>query len=274
MSWQGIFGVAVASYLLVVAGVYFLQRSILYQPSASLPSPSAAGVAEMRPLILRAGDGLELTSWYKEADPGRHTIVLFHGNGGNLAHRAWKVRPWLDAGFGVLLVGYRGYGGNPGSPSEAGLFADGRAAIASLAARKIPRGRIVLFGESLGSGIAVKLAREAADSGPYAAIILEAAYTSITDVAATHYPFLPVRWLLKDRFESLSRIKGLNSPLFAIHGEKDTVIPFRFGLELYGAADGPKQKQWFPRGDHNDLYAHGAGKAVMDFLQALPAVPE
>jgi len=274
MSWQGILGVVITTYLFVVGGVYLFQRSILYQPSTSVPSPAASGVPDMRPVTVRTEDGLELTSWYKEATPGRHTVVLFQGNGGNIAHRGWKVRPWLDAGFGVMLVGYRGYGGNPGSPSEDGLYADGRAAVSYLAEHNVTRDRIVLFGESLGSGVAVKLAWEASASPTYAAVILESAYTSITDVARTHYPFLPVRWLLKDRIESISRIKGLNTPLFFIHGEEDNVIPFRFGVEMFEAADEPKKKHWVPSSGHNDLYAHGAGKAVMNYLSALPFVPD
>jgi len=253
-------------YAVLVGGMFTFQRSLLYHPGGPPGSPAASGVPEMTPVSLSTQDGLTLLSWYRPAEEGKPTLVLLHGNAGHIGNRGFKVRHYLDAGLGVLLVEYRGYGGNPGSPTEDGLYADGLAALDYLAGQKVASGDIILYGESLGSGVAVYLALRMTKTVSAGAMILEAPFTSIADVAAAHYPFVPARWLVRDKFNSVAKIRHIQAPLFIIHSRADRVIPIRFGQRLFDAAVEPKESRWYDEGGHNGLYEVGAPAAVMDFI--------
>jgi hypothetical protein len=209
-------------------------------------------------------DGLDLVAWY-HSPPNQNAplIVLFHGNGGTIEIRAAKAKTYIGAGFGVLLPEYRGYGGNPGSPSEAGLYADGRAALAFAAAQGIAPDRWILLGESLGTGVAVQMATEQR----VAALVLEAPYTSIADVAQSDFPLLPVWWLVRDRFDSAEKIARVGVPLFVVHGERDGTIPVKFGRALFAAASEPKEAMWLPDAGHGVIGKHAVDVAVLDFLK-------
>ncbi len=257
----------VGAYVALVGVLFLLQRNMMYYPDTSVPSPAASGVAEMTPVTLATDDGLALLSWYGAAAGGRPSIVFFHGNAGNIGSRGFKARLFLDAGFGVLLVGYRGYGGNPGRPTEDGFYADGRAALDFLAGRGVKPEMTVLYGESLGTGVAVYLAQRQAALTPVAAVVLEAPYTSISEVAANHYPFVPARWLVRGRFDSAARIAQIRAPVLIFHGERDSTIPIKFGRGLFEAAVEPKESRWFDMATHNDLYDFGAGQLVIDFIR-------
>ena len=266
-----ILGVGVVGYVLLLGGCYALQRSLMYFPAAEVPSPAAAGVPEMAAVTLHTGDGLALVSWYAAARAAQSpTIAYFHGNAGNIADRGFKVRPFLDAGIGVLLVGYRGYGGNPGAPGEEGFFADGRAALDFLAGQGVPAERIVVFGESLGSGVAVRMASERR----LGAVILEAPFTSAADAGQRAYPFLPVRLLIRDRFDSLSRIGSIGAPLLIVHGERDRVVPADHGRRLLAAAAEPKEGVFLPDAGHNDAFEHGSLTVALEFLDRVYAGAE
>jgi fermentation-respiration switch protein FrsA (DUF1100 family) len=256
-------GLALAYVLLTVAACA-MQDSLLYFPDRTTPEPGRFGVPDMTAVSLETADGLRLAAWYKPAAAGRPTLVLLHGNGGHIGHRGFKVRPWLDAGLGVLLLEWRGFGGNPGKPGEAGFLADGRAALDFLAGAGVPPARTVLYGESLGTGIALMLAAER----PVGALVLEAPYTSIADLGAAHYPFLPVRWLIRDKFDALAVAPRVGVPTLVVHGEVDTVIPARFGRALYEALPGPKQAVFVPGAGHNDLTEFGLSGVVLKFLSA------
>ena len=258
-----------SAYALFVAAMYVLQRSIVYFPARSLPAPAQAGVPDMDLVSLHTADGLELKAWFKppkrSGNTVHPTIVYFHGNGGGIAIRGTRARPYLDRGYGMLLVEYRGYSKNPGSPNEQGLYADGRAALAFVQSAGLSLDRVVLLGESLGSGVAVQLATEF-DVG---AVVLESPFTSTVDVAAGAYWFLPVRWLMKDRFESISKIGEVRAPLFMVHGERERIVPVRLGRRLFAAATNPKEALYLPRAGHNDLPAHGSIEAVIEYLERL-----
>lgn len=259
---------ALMAYGVLVGGMYLGQRRLMYIPHADVPSPAQAGVPEMRTVTLETADGLALLAWYRPApDPRRPVLVYFHGNAGHLGFRAEKLRAYLDAAFGVLIVEYRGYGGNPGRPTEAGLYADGRAALDFLEAEGVPRDRLVLYGESLGTGVAVRLAAERGEDQPVGAVVLEAPYTSIAAVAQRHYFYLPAYWLVKDRFDAEAWIGRIDAPLYVFQGERDSIIPIRFGRALFAAAREPKEAKWLPRAGHNDLYDHGAASGVIDFVE-------
>jgi uncharacterized protein len=254
-------------YAALIGALYAFQRQLLYHPGGQLPTPRAAGVSEMEAVTLRTEDGLDLVSWYAAARGDRPTVVYFHGNAGNIGDRASKARRFLDAGFGLLLVSYRGYGGNPGRPTEQGLYADGRAALDFLLAGGTAAGRVVLFGESLGSGVAVHLAAEQGRRQPVAAVVLETPYSSIVEVAGAHYPFAPVRILAKDRFEAATKIAGVGAPVLMFHAEDDRTIPIRFARRLFAAARQPKEAEWFAEGGHEGLFDAGADRVVLDFIR-------
>lgn len=244
-------------------------NALIYHPGSTLPHPRATAAPDMAVVSYRTTDGLTLRSWHAPASGGHPTIVLFHGNAGTIASRAAKARLFLDAGYGVLLAEYRGYGGNPGTPTEDGLFADGRAALAFLAGRRVDPSRTVLYGESLGSGVAVRMAYEWAAKGhSVAAVVLEAPFLSVVSVAKHHTPWAPVDWLLSDRYDSRARIAGLGAPLLIVHGEQDTTVPVGQGRALFEQALEPKAIRLFPRASHNDLYHHGAGKVVLEYLES------
>ena len=255
-------------YVALTGGMYIFQNDLLYHPSSEVPDRAQADVPDMREITLKTDDGLSLLGWFKEAKPGQPVIVLFHGNAGHIGHRGYKARMLIDAGFGVLLVEYRGYGGNPGKPTEQGFQADGRAALAFLAQTGISRNHIILYGESLGSGVAVRLATDAQGIGEaVAGLILEAPFTSIADVAAHHYPFVPARMLLKDKFDSLSRIGRFTGKTLVIHGENDRTVPISFGRRLFAAAPEPKTAHWVPGVGHNNLFDQNIGELVINDLR-------
>ncbi|MBF0128592.1 MAG: alpha/beta hydrolase [Alphaproteobacteria bacterium] len=260
MTWPVVIGIG--GYGAVVASMFAMQRQLMYVPHPLMTSPQNAGVPEMREIRLRTDDNLDLVNWYRPAEDGKPTVLYCHGNAGNVSTRAFKARPFLDQGFGVILVGYRGYGTNPGKPSEEGLNTDAKTALRYLQQQGVPLSRTVFYGESLGSGVAVHLASE---HNP-AALILEAAFTSTVDVASNTYWFVPVTHLMLDRFESVARIRNVAAPIFLLHGETDAVVPVELGRRLFDAAPEPKEAAYFPRAGHTDLYQHGAIPKILDFI--------
>ncbi|MDG2077130.1 MAG: alpha/beta hydrolase [Arenicellales bacterium] len=266
----------VLSYLYLVVGFYTLiatllfvfQRSFLYLPdTASLDATAAISRFGIEPITLTTSDGLSLRSWWHPGDNfhSRPVVMILHGNAGHAGYRFPKFAALMEAGFNVLFLEYRGYGGNPGNPTESGLKQDTAAAIRYLGDQGFPTTQVVLYGESLGCGLAI----DQASNKRFAAVVLEAPYTSIADVAQDHYWFLPARWLTRDRFDSLSKIKQINAPLLILHGNKDQVIDPEHGRRMFAAASEPKTAVFVPGAGHNDLYELDVGATVIDFLQRL-----
>jgi hypothetical protein len=261
---MGYAAIALGIYALVIALLYVKQRSLLYHPDQTVPDPATSGVPEMTALRIPVDDGLELLAWWRAPrDAGSPVLLVLHGNAGHIGDRAEKVRDYLDAGYGVLLLSYRYNAGTGGEPSEANLFADARAGMAFLARESVAADRIVLYGESLGSGIAVAIATEY----PVAALVLEAPYSSMADMAQHHYWYLPSRWLVQDKYDSISRIGEVSAPLLVIHGGDDTVIPQKYGRRLFDAAREPKQAHYLRQARHNDLLDYGMAPLVIEFLE-------
>ena len=262
-------------YAALVGFMYFSQRQLMYHPSGDLLSPESSGVAEMSPLRLPTADSLTLQSWYAPPRGDRPVVVYFHGNAGHIGDRGFKARPFLDAGFGILLVGYRGFGGNPGSPSETGLYHDAEAAFAHLMDIGIGPENWVLYGESLGTGVAVEMAERRARAGtPVAAVVLEAPFTSMADAAQSRYPFLPARWLVKDRYHSISKIERISTPLLVFHGDRDAVVPFSLGRRLFEAAQEPKIFETIEGARHSDLFDFGVSDLVLRFIESQHLSPQ
>ena len=220
-----------------------LQRRLIYFPSPG-PVPSAAAFGG-RDVKLHTDDGKQLGAWYFPSR-GAKAVLVCNGNGGDRSMRAPLAVALQRAGLSVLLFDYRGYGGNPGSPTEEGLAADARAAARRLA--QLGHESIAYFGESLGAAVAVGLAIER----PPAALVLRSPFTSLPDVAAVHYPFLPVRRLLLDRYPSIDRIAAVGAPLLVIAGDRDGIVPAELSKRLYDAAREPKRFLLIPSAGHND----------------------
>jgi fermentation-respiration switch protein FrsA (DUF1100 family) len=246
--FTGPLAVAIGIYVLIALVMFGCQRSFLYFPDKTAAAPGETGVQAVE---LLSEPDLEVAHlYYPPRAPDGPVVVVFHGNAGHAGHRVPKFRDLVDAGFGVFFAEYRGYGGNPGRPDEPGLTADARAVMTYLQSEGVDSGRIVLYGESLGAGVAVKTAVEF----PVAGVVLEAPYTSIADVAQAHYWYLPARWLVLDKWDVAGRIGEVNTPVLVVQGEADRVIPVRFGKEVYELASEPKAALFHPRAGHNDLF--------------------
>ena len=248
-----------------VALAYFAQRSLMYHPDRLRTPPAMAGLFDAQEVVLDTADGEKVIVWHVPAKHDKPLILYFHGNAGSLLNRAGRFRTLSGFGYGIVALSYRGYGGSTGSPSETGLMADAEAAYAFAAARA-PAQRIVAFGESLGTGVAVALAATHRIGG----LILQGAFTSAVDVGARAYWFLPVRLLMKDPFRSDTRIGKVTVPLLMLHGERDGVVPIAFGERLFALANEPKQFVRFARGGHVDLDQYGALNDVRTFIDQLP----
>lgn len=260
---------AVTVYIGCLLLLYAVQRRIVFKPDPTKADLVTVGLAEqMRDVAIATGDGLTLSSWWAPPlRPDRRVIVYFHGNAGHRGGRAERIRDYLAAGYGVLLVGYRGYGGNPGKPTEAGLYADARANLAFLAAQNVRPAETVLFGESLGTAVAIQMATEV----PALALVLEAPLASITLSARARYPLFAFDFLVRDKFNSVMKIGKVTLPLLLVHGEQDRTTAVRFGRMVYNAANEPKRAHFIAEAGHNDLMQHGLAKAVTEFLDGLPA---
>lgn len=253
----------VVCYVAMLVLLFAFQRSLIYHTNNYDPQLSAYDLPDTREVRVPTADGLSLRAWWRPPPGPEAPVVLYlHGNAGSLGARAVKIRPFLDQGFGVLLLAWRGFSGNPGSPTEEGLYEDGRAALRFLDAQGIAPLRRALYGESLGTGIAVQLGSESR----IGALVLEAPFTSMVDAARAHYPIFPVGWLARDRYESIAKIAKIDAPLLVLHGEHDAVVPVRLGRALFAAAREPKEARYFPRGLHDDLHEHGASEVAAGFI--------
>jgi uncharacterized protein len=247
--------------------LFLVQRHFMYFPDVTRPVPATFGAADMKVIDVRTRDGLTISGWFKApADKGKPVVIIFHGNAGNIAMRNFKARLFIDARYGALLAEYRGYGGNPGKPTEKGLYADAHAYLDWLEKQGFPPARVVLYGESLGTGVAVQMASE---KPGYKGIILESPFSSIVSMAQKIYFFAPAWLLVRDRYDSIAKIKSIKIPLLILHGAVDTIVPYYQGKRLFDAASELKKMETFPMGGHVDLYNHGAGAKILSFLDNL-----
>ena len=255
---------AAGGYLGGLAVLFFAQRSLIFPiPETVRTAPQAAGFPEAEEHILTTADGEKVIVWHVPARPGHAVVIYFPGNGDFLAALAGHFRSVTADGAGLVALSYRGYAGSSGRPSEQGLLSDAAAAYAFAAARYGAE-RMVLWGFSLGSGVAVALAADR----PVGKLILEAPYTSMADVAGSLFWFAPVRWLMRDPFRSDRRVARVTAPLLVMHGGRDATIPIRFGERLFALANEPKQFVRFAEAGHDDLANFGAIETARRFIDA------
>lgn len=248
-----------AGYAVVLVLMVLFQASFVYFPTRSLEfTPEQYGIG-YEDVYLYPEDNIRLHGWYIPVEEARGSVIFLHGNAGNISHRMESIRFFHDLGLNVLIFDYRGYGQSEGRPSEQGTYKDAMAAWSYLTeVRNLPADRIVLFGRSLGSGVAAWLGREVKPAG----LMLESTFTSLVDIAREIYPLLPVRQLMTIRYPVIEHIEYIRVPVLVAHSPQDEIIPYRFGRKVFEAANEPKQ--WLEmRGGHNDGFII-TGKAYQD----------
>jgi len=246
---------------------WLTQRRMMYFPSGGVPPPAQVGLSSAETVGFATDDGLTLNGWFVPSEgAGLGTVVVFNGNAGNRAYRSDLAAQLAARGLAVLLFDYRGYGENPGSPTEEGLALDARAARRYVLSRgDVDARRLVYFGESLGSAVAVRLAVE----HPPHALILRSPFTSFVDMGRLHYPILPVGWILRDRYPSIDRIARIGCPLLVIAGSADAVVPVSQSRRLFEAALEPKRLEIVEGADHNDEVLAAGPRVVGATIQFL-----
>ena len=253
----------IIAYIVMIVFVYFYQRNLLYHPLEDnyLNDKIQFNYDE---IFIKVDEEVQLKSWVIKKDFKKFkTLVIFHGNAGHLSNRIYKLNELYKLDINILLISWRGFSGNKGSPTENNLYTDAEAAIKWLNGEGIINSQIILYGESLGSGVAVELGKE----NNFNSIILESPFTSIENSAKIYYPYLPVRFLLKDRYDSINKIKMINTPILIMHGKKDDVVPFSMGKELFEKANSPKHSYFTPNDDHMMEFNSSLLEKVKDFIE-------
>jgi len=234
----------VLAYLIIILFVYFYQRSLLYNPSENNYLNDKINF-NYKEIFIETDKKIKLKSWFIEKDlKNFKTILFFHGNAGNLFNRVYKLNELNKLDLNILIISWRGFSGNKGKPTEKNLYNDAQEAVKWLKAQGLDNKNIILYGESLGTGIAIELASK----NNFGGIILESPFTSMADTAKIYYPYLPVNFLLRDRYDSKSKIKDIKTPILIMHGKMDNIVPQKMGLKLFEKANNPKFN-YFPESD-------------------------
>ncbi|MGD9867155.1 MAG: alpha/beta hydrolase [Hyphomicrobiales bacterium] len=254
-------------YAVVCAVAYFVNRMFMFFPDAERVQPAEAGLENVAEVDFKAADGTPLVAWWAKAPEGRPTVLYFHGNAGNASSRGYKIKIIMESGYGVFYLNNRGYGGSQGQPGEAANVKDAFAAYDHLVAEGVDPRDIFVYGESLGSGQAVKLGAEK----PVAAIGLEAPLMSTVHVGKRTYWFLPLGLILRDRFDNLRNVRSVKAPVVVVHGKHDEVIPLSHGEAVFAAANEPKEFVLIPDAGHSDLFNRGAWERVDAFFSKFKA---
>ena len=255
------------TYLFACWGMVVFERRFSYQPDPQHTTPEAVRLSGVTERIIATPDGQRLVAWAAKAKPGQPTLLYFHGNGNALTYRSGRIASFQAEGYGVLMIAYRGYSGSTGGATEDNIVADARLAYDTLRKDGLSPEDIVIYGESLGTSVAV----QTAIVKPARALILEAPFTSMVDAWKQFVPYLPVDLLLRDRFETKAVIAQVRMPLLVMHGERDKLVGFQLGRALFAAASEPKRFEAFPEARHTDLYDYNAIAAVRTFVSDVRA---
>jgi len=255
----------VLAYFIIILFVYFYQRNLLYHPSENnyLNDKITFNYEE---IFIETDKKIKLKSWFIKKDLDKFkTILIFHGNAGNLFNRVYKLNELNKLDINILLISWRGFSGNKGKPTEKNLYHDAEEAVKWLNNRGAISKNIILYGESLGTGVATELGT----SNVFGGIILESPFTSIANAAKIYYPYLPVNIILKDRYDSISKIKNITTPILIMHGKKDNIVPQKMGLELYEKANQPKFSYFPENDDHMMNYNDNLLNSIKLFINKI-----
>ncbi|PPR41830.1 MAG: hypothetical protein CFH22_00373 [Alphaproteobacteria bacterium MarineAlpha5_Bin12] len=251
-------------YFLIGLGLYLSQRKLTFNKSGKPGKPYEYGLQNVNEVFLNVSDNIKLLNWLAEPKPNKPLIIYFHGNSFDIGERAYRIKEYIDEGYGVLLHAYRGFSGNSGKPSEDIIYSDSKILIKWIMKKlSINEKNIILYGESLGTGVAVHLAQ----NKNYMGVVLEAPFTSISEIAQKMYPIYPVKYLIWDKFDNLSKINNILSPLLILHGKKDEVVPFEMGKKIFEQYNQKKKKVFIDEAMHNNLYEYGIAKEVINFIK-------
>ena len=254
-----------AAYLFVLISTYIFQRNLLYHPKEN----NYFGDQLLVPIEtakVQTSDGIELLSWFHNKNLIKYKTILFlHGNAGSLENRIHKINHFKDMKVNFLLIAWRGFNGNKGKQTESGLYEDAESAVQWLKSKGVTEENIIIYGESLGTGVATEIAQ----NKNFAGIILESPFTSMIDAGKDKYPYLPVRFMLKDKYESDKKIKSIKSPILIMHGKIDNIVPFHMGKKMYELANEPKYYYFSEYDDHMMEYNDNLLKALKKFIDSL-----
>ena len=255
----------ISIYFFILISTYIFQRNLLYHPTENNYSGDKITVS-VKKLKIKTQDGIELLSWYHNKDTNKYKTILFlHGNAGTLENRIHKINHFEKMEVNFLLIAWRGFSGNRGKPTEQGLYEDARSAVRWLKLNGVSENDIIIYGESLGTGVATEIAQ----NKNFAGMILESPFTSMIEAGKDKYPYLPVRLLLKDKYESDRKIKNVNIPILIMHGKVDNIVPFHMGEKMYKLANEPKYSYFSKYDDHMMEYNEKLLKELNDFIISL-----
>ena len=265
MSLFYIFGLILIVYLIVTLGLYIFQRKLLYYPNFNSDIKGDGLSHSFENINIKTKDNINLKGWFHLKDLKKKTILFFHGNAGSLDNRIYKLNLLGNLDINFLIIAWRGYSGSSGKPTELGLYQDAKSAVNWLNLKGITEKNIILYGESLGTSVAIEIGQHK----NFAGIILEAPFTSMADTGKKHYPFFPVKLLLKDKYENENKIKNIKFPILVMHGKKDKIIPFYMGKEIYNLANEPKSKYFTENDDHMMEFNQNLVNKIELFLKSL-----
>jgi fermentation-respiration switch protein FrsA (DUF1100 family) len=250
------------TYLIVLAYIYLFQRNLLYHPSDNGYQEDEINF-DYKEIYIQNKEGIKLKAWLHEKDLiNKKTIIFFHGNAGNLRNRNYKLNELSKFDINFLIVAYRGFSGNEGKPSEQVLYKDAKSTLNWLKIKGVKEKNLILYGESLGTAVAI----ETAQNKHLAGIILESPFTSMVELAQKYYPILPVKYLLKDKYETIKKLPNISSPLLVLHGKLDTIVPFTMGQKLFDQANKPKFKYFIDNDDHMMRYDQNLLDEIKKFI--------
>ena len=255
----------VLGYFVFVFSSYIFQRNLLYHPKENNYYGDKLTVL-IKKVKIKTKDDIELLGWFHTKNLQNYKTILFlHGNAGSLENRIHKINHYKNMDINFLILAWRGFSGNKGKPTEQGLYEDARSAIRWLKLNNIPEDKIIIYGESLGTAVAVEIAQ----NKNFAGIILESPFTSMVDAGKENYPLLPVSFLLKDKYESYKKIKNINSPILIMHGKVDNIVPFRMGKAMYELANEPKYSYFSEYDNHMMEYNENLVNEINNFIKSL-----
>ena len=252
-------------YLVLLIFLYFYQGKLLYHPTVNSDTEIDNLIPKIEKVNITTSDNLNLLGWFHKKDISKNTILFLHGNAGSLENRIYKLNHFENFDLNFLIIAWRGFSGNSGKPNEKGLYDDAKSAVNWLKSKGIKEENIILYGESLGSAVAIEIAQ----NKKFAGIVLESPFTSMVEMGKKYYSFFPVSFLLKDRYESIKKIKNIHIPVLVMHGKRDSIVPFEMGKKIYTSANSPKFYYFSEYDDHMIDYNKLLIEKLKSFIESL-----